>query len=122
MKNEKEKIKVMMPSRNGRIEVEGTVENIKELLRELGVYKKDLTSSEKKDTIERHILDLIGEGFFDEPKTLPEIREKLERKGYNYPSSSIHPVLLRKFVRKDILKRTGEKRNYKYYISESDFE
>lgn len=125
MNNENEKnsedeiLKVRMPSRRGEIEIKGTVENVQKLLKEMNLGVENTTESRRKSkTIEDHILRLIENQFFDEPRKLGEIKKEIEKSGFSYPSSSIYPVLLRKFLRKDILEREGKKGNYKYYVSE----
>lgn len=121
VKKNEEKMKVRIPSKQGKIEIEGTIDDVQKLLNELGVNteekQKNKKGNEEGGTIEDQILSLIESEFFDEPKTLPEIREELEKRGYHYPSSSLYPVLLRKFIRKDIIERKGERGSYEYYVS-----
>src|SRR3989338_5667958 len=63
------------------------------------------------------IHELIGEGFFKDPKTISEISKRLQRKGYKTPTTALSGPLL-ELVRKDFLERDkpeGEKSIYKYF-------
>lgn len=72
----------------------------------------------EKKSIRELIIELIEDGFFITPRTLSEIIDKLSKKGYNYSSTSVFPILQRDFLRKNILKRNGKKKTYKYSISD----
>jgi len=64
------------------------------------------------------IHELIGEGFFKDPKTISEISIRLQRKGYKTPTTALSGPLL-ELVRKDFIERDkpeGEKSIYKYFI------
>ena len=91
-----------------------------ELERELGndlptmtPQKKKIKREEKnKETVADKILLLEDEGFFDRPKTLIEIRKKLEEVGFYYPVTSFPPYLL-KLCKERKLRRFKEKRDGK---------
>ncbi len=104
--------------------MEGSVSDVQKLLSELGLKtekgSKNNKGNKRGRTIEDLILKLIEDGKFDEPKKLGEIRKELEKRGYHYPSSSLYPVLLRKFIKKDIIRRKGKKGSYKYYVPEEE--
>lgn len=57
-------------------------------------------------TIEKIVI-LIGEGFFNKPKSLKEIISKLETKDYHLKASDL-TLPLRKVVRKGLLRKTKE--------------
>lgn len=60
------------------------------------------------------LYSLIGEGFFDQPKTLSEIHEKLRVEGINKPVTSLMKPLLY-LIKKKILKRNKpDKGQYQY--------
>lgn len=64
------------------------------------------------------IHELIGEGFFKDPKTISEISKRLQHRGYKTPTTALSGPLL-KLVRKDFLKRDkpeGKENIYKYSI------
>lgn len=71
----------------------------------------------RKTTIKRTILDQVNElkaeGFFDNPRMVTEITEKLAEKGYHYPESSLtHP--LQRAVRQGILGRLKKDDKWAY--------
>lgn len=105
------KIKAKIPSRYGMVEIEGNPEDVQRFLNTINGKKND-------KSIKFLLLDLIGMGYFNTPRTLTEIRLELERKGYNYPSSSLFPVLHRDILREGYLEREGKRRTYKYFASE----
>lgn len=59
------------------------------------------------------IAELIGGGFFGRPKTIAEVRGKLEEMGHFYPVTSLSPVLLR-FVKKRELRRIKTDKQWAY--------
>jgi hypothetical protein len=58
---------------------------------------------------------MIEEGKLDTPKTLPEIKEILKQEGRHYSNQAISMGLLN-LVRKRLLARFRENKNWKYAI------
>jgi len=54
----------------------------------------------KRTTASDLILELQDSGFFNKPKTLTEIAEKLEEKGHIYPTTTLSGVMLSLLKRK----------------------
>jgi len=84
-----------------KVSVEGTPEEIAET-KELMIVKegKRLIRKEKKVIPKKIgpislILKLKEEKFFDKPRAIGEVKQKLEEKTYYYPSSSLSPALIR---------------------------
>jgi hypothetical protein len=63
--------------------------------------KKD---ERKRTTASDLILQLQDSGFFNKPKTLTEIAEKLEEKGHIYPTTTLSGVMLA-FVKRRLFGR-----------------
>lgn len=64
--------------------------------------------------VSRAISDLADAGFFDEPRGIMEIQQKLRDEGINKPTTGLMSPLLR-LIRKRILERQkSEKGLYKY--------
>jgi hypothetical protein len=65
------------------------------------------------------ILSLTGEGFFAEPRSLPEIQEALAQRGWHYPQQNLGTPLTR-LVRDHSLRRLrakdGTKKLWKYSL------
>lgn len=59
------------------------------------------------------VSNLIQEGFFDQPKDLSEIREKLRAEGIKKNSSELMRPLLQ-LIKKKFLKRDKIEKKYKY--------
>jgi len=60
---------------------------------------------------------LIQNGFFNELKSLIEVKNELEREGYHYPKASIAKALSINFVRKlKVLTRVKENKIWKYVV------
>ena len=76
------------------------------------VHEPKPTGKESKETVADKILALKEEGFFDKPKTLIEIRKRLEEVGFYYPVTSFPPYLL-KICEDRKLRRYKEKRGKK---------
>ncbi len=56
---------------------------------------------------------LVGEGWFDRPRTLSETVQELARRGYSYNSTAVSHSLL-DLVRERVLVREGSPRRYTY--------
>ena len=81
--------------------------------------KQAFSQEHKFSGLTGKIHELIGEGFFKDPKTISEISKRLQRKGYKTPTTALSGPLL-ELVRKDFLERDkpeGEKSIYKYFIN-----
>jgi len=59
------------------------------------------------------IESLWREGWFSEPRILPDVAAELSRRGYNYDSAAISHALA-DLVRAGTLSRRGTPRTYKY--------
>lgn len=94
IKNEIIEIKRRLDELEARINKSGNLEN-----------KDEFDHSENKNlTIMDHINRLKCDGFFNEPKTLKEINEKLSQEGFHYlPQSLTSP--LQRAMRKKVLGR-----------------
>ena len=117
-----ERIVAKISSPYGEVKVEGTAEAIQQILKGLPNREPIQKNKKRKEkTIGELIVELIDEGFFDSPKALGEITQKIKLKGFTrYPSTSIYPVLLRQFIKEGIIQRKGKKGNMKYFISQID--
>lgn len=60
-----------------------------------------------------HAVGLVDESFFDEPKDLKNVREKLEELGHIYENSDLSPTMLR-LVKKKVLRRVRVDGVWKY--------
>lgn len=67
-----------------------------------------------KPTLVEALRDLIKKEFFKTPRTLNEIVEQLRKDGNIFPVTTVAPVLLN-FVRVKLLKREGDRGEYKYF-------
>jgi len=80
--------------------------------------KKPKMVHEKKST-EDLLIDLKSEGFFDEERTISQIRDALHAKGRIVKTTDLPPYLL-KLVRNDVLKRArkliGKKKAWVYFV------
>lgn len=62
------------------------------------------------------VRDIIASDFFTQKRTFGEIREEVASKGLSVEPAPLN-VILSKMVRKNELKREGDRRFYKYYQS-----
>jgi len=80
--------------------------------------KKSATSTDASGTTSR-ITSLVDEGFFTEPRSLPEIQQGLADRGWHYPQQSLGTPLTR-LVRKKAFRRIktqeGSKKLWKYSV------
>ena len=67
----------------------------------------------KRKSITDHLIHLKFEGFFDQPKTVKEIIEKLAQEGYHYPDRSLADPL-RRAIRQGILGRMKRDKLWAY--------
>lgn len=116
MEKMERKVKLRIPSKAGYIEMEVYPEQVPQML-EIIKKQEPRKSKSKVSSIKKLILDLIDEGFFEEPRRLREIREKLKLRGYSYEVTTLSPILHRDFLKEGILDRIGTLGSYKYVIS-----
>jgi hypothetical protein len=73
------------------------------------------TKSEKNVVICIDVVkQLMRDGWFTNPKTLPETTQEISRRGFNYSGGVIGHCLL-DAVNKGLLIREGENRRYRYF-------
>ena len=117
MEDNKQKMKVRIPSKFGFIELEGTPEQVIHAIKRIEDEQQISRNSKRSSkSIADLVFELINEGFFNSPKKLSEIKEGIEKKGFKYSVTSIYPILLRTFIREGIIKSEGKPKSYKYYI------
>ncbi len=68
---------------------------------------------DKRSAIFPSLVTLVESGFFDEPRTLVEIRSALKSFSPNLRPSSV-VMSLTTLCHKRIINRTGKRRNYRY--------
>lgn len=66
-----------------------------------------------KKTVRGLILELWGEGWFAEARSLSEVHEEIARRGYHYDKSAVSHSLT-DLVKESVLSRQGDIRNYVY--------
>jgi hypothetical protein len=115
------KIIVKLTTRFGQAEIEGTPQAVQEILAGIGLMKSPAKQQGNK-TVKILLEEMVVSGWFDHPRTLSDIKHELEKKGYDLPTSSITPVLLRDFIRKNLIDRTGTKRTYSYFTDPKKIE
>ncbi len=95
------------------------INQIKKLLTDLEKSLKISSISKSKELSKKphgltgEIFDLMQEGFFEAPKSLSEIREKLKAEGVKKKSSELMRPLLQ-LIKKKFLKREKVNQKYKY--------
>ena len=66
-----------------------------------------------KKTVRGLILELWGESWFSEARSLSEVHEEIARRGYHYDRSAVSHSLT-DLVKEGVLSRQGNMRNYAY--------
>jgi len=116
--------KATIKSKSGTvITVEGSQEEVSKIISN---YEKTSVVSQAKQTLARRktvkqeakkregagdlVVDLRESGFMDKPKTLNEISEALEEKGYLYPTTTLSGVVLGLVKRKELRRKKIEGR------------
>jgi hypothetical protein len=66
-----------------------------------------------KKTVRGLILELWGESWFSEARSLSEVHEEIARRGYHYDKSAVSHALT-DLVKEGVLSRQGDMRNYVY--------
>jgi hypothetical protein len=69
--------------------------------------------SGSKKTVRGLILELWGESWFSEARSLSEVHEEIARRGYHYDKSAVSHSLT-DLVKEGVLSRQGDVRNYVY--------
>ena len=96
-----------------KIVVEGTLEDIKNLIEYLN-YAEEKRKSKKNlarvtgISITNELIKMVQKGFFDKPKIFKEISHHLINKGIKVASTTLHPVLSH-IILKNKLKRKRNK-------------
>jgi hypothetical protein len=105
-----------------QVTIEGTPEEVASLLSKFAgpTAEKLQTSKTSTKTAKRpkagvteYVSQLIGSGFFKQPKELGSVKTALEERGHFYPITTLSPVLLR-FVRQRELRRMKDKKRWVY--------
>lgn len=95
-------VKAIIELKDGtKITVEGTPKEVAEA-KELMISKEGRKLIKQKIKRKQKtkgpiglILELKEENFFDKPRIISEVKQKLEEKTYYYPLSSLSPALIR---------------------------
>jgi len=101
------------------ITIEGEKKDVQEILSTWQKKEHQRTENgraskiRKKKSATDFITELKNSGFFDKPKSLTEIRDKLAEHGHIYPITSLPGVVLR-LIRKRELGRVKEEGLWKY--------
>ena len=107
-----------------KIVIEGSEEEVKKMIdyvthssnqkpTPLKKEKSKKTNSTSKVSIADQIEELKIEGFFDEPKSIGEIKSALSEKGMIYPITTLSGKLIEK-VRRRELGRVKEDKKWRY--------
>lgn len=123
MEKKKHLIRAKIPTRMGFVELEGSPDDIRLVLNAMS--KSPSMNSKKKTsekTVKSLIIDLIEEGFFNEPRKLREVKSKLVLRGYTIDVTSLSPILHRDFVREGLLEKGGERGSYTYVLAKKILE
>ena len=104
-------VKAEIKTKNGtRIRVEGTPEEVEKILSNIKRREEQLAVKKKrKISATDFILKLREEGFFDKPKTILDIKEKLAENGLIYPVTTLSAVLIRLIRRRELGRIKTEK-------------
>src|SRR5580700_7316789 len=85
-----------------KVTVEGTEDEVVSLVARLGSTGRDHASAPKRArsrtgraSLPNLIVDMIGSGFFKEPKQLGSVKSALEQSGQFYPLTTLAPAMLR---------------------------
>ena len=98
------------------------ISNIEKMLSDIQKPTSKVTSKPKQQNLPKEkkytglagsLIDLTSESFFDTPKELKEIREKLKANAVFYPTTNYPDALLR-LVKNKKLRRLKEDKKWKY--------
>jgi hypothetical protein len=84
-----------------------------ELTDEEGKRLAYVLGKEKQAKLSQVVRQLLGDGYFTQPRSFTEIREALQGSGVRVRSASLH-VLLTNLVERGTLNRKGERRSFTY--------
>lgn len=127
---QEEKIKVEVTIGPATVRVEAPPDRLEEALKQVvsalrsalpGLAIEEAGKAAEKVRRERKphptctglLRQLVGEGWFDRPRTLSETVQELARRGYSYNSTAVSHSLL-DLVRERVLVREGSPRRYTY--------
>jgi hypothetical protein len=79
----------------------------------LSSTSEDKAEANSKKTVRGLILELWGESWFSEGRSLSEVHEEIARRGYHYDKSAVSHALT-DLVKESIMSRQGDVRNYLY--------
>ncbi len=97
-----------------RVDVEGTPQEIAKIIQNVEDKGKNSQKEKKQNgSATDYVLQLREEGFFDKPKSLVEIKDKLEEIGVFYPVTSLSGVVLG-LTKKRMLGRMEIDKHWKY--------
>jgi len=103
-----------------KVIVEGSEEEVRNIVNRLGAgsvrgraSSANRKGSKRLPSATDAILELKEEGFFDKPKGLADIKDKLASQGMIYPLTSLSGVVLG-FVRRRVLGRVKENNRWCY--------
>lgn len=96
-------------------EIEALLQELKTSLGGIAVKRSPIKVQAKFNGLTENIFELSNEGFFNEPKSISEIHNKLKIEGINKPVTSL-PGSLLLLVKKRILKRDVSGGKYYYQI------
>ena len=65
------------------------------------------------------LIEMIDEGFFNSPKYMREILEKLSERGFNIAANYISPRLLNLVKNKKLIRHRDKEGKFVYYIQKS---
>lgn len=109
-------VKTTIRTKNGiKIEVEGTPDEVSKIVSEV---KKEIEKTEEFKAIKKakskagatdFVIKLKADGFFDKPKNLAEIKEKLAEHGLIYPVTSLSSILIGLVRRRELGRIPTEK-------------
>ncbi len=118
MEKKDEKVKLRIPTKAGYVEIEIVRKDVEYMI---NLINQNTNLTRKKESkahsVKSLILDLIEEGFFDEPRRLKEIKTRLELKGFRFDVTSISPILHRDFIQTGIIEKRGSRGTYRYIIA-----
>jgi|GEM_PF-5372825 len=92
-----------------------------EIIKNKGIVKsrpeslpEQIKNIKSESELTKYILDLIDEGFLDDPKPISEIKKKLEEKGHFYERNIIDEKIRRRFLGKEL--RRLKRNKIWYYV------
>jgi len=112
--------KAKIKSKNGtQIYIEGSPEEVSKIISDFKKHEerfakiKAMKKTRSRITATDFILNLCEEGFFDKPKTIIDIKDKLAENGLIYPITTLSGVLIG-LIRKRELGRIKKEKMWGY--------